>query len=950
MTTSKHSSSTSFEFFGLWNLWSLWMQNTLFVHPDPPALEGFISAVPPNPTPLNTAPTALFNVYATPDGGSFILQSQYNGLYLKFITSPDQKILGSENILAPQGKSASEAAQFQADKGTVFKDSGDYVTDLWFDDPATGRMILLYGWPSLYYPLVLALPTDPAVKNGQLKITFYPAAQIYAGGAAGKMPLRYVNMSGQILEGGDYSGYDFTGADLSNAYFDKSTLTGTILRSATLAGTKFDGAKLNGADLTESDLSTVTYDSDTSVTGSSEALTNMTGAKVPYGLLGHRWQWINLAAATIVQLPEELSSKAEPLNAEGAILSGLESDLKGRVLDYADFTGCDLRGVYLESAHMEGANFTGAQLNGANLQFASLTIADLSGAQLGSIALRFKVTQGSDVTAFEKALNGGDVADVETIFQDNGVGLTGSVSIKNSTSAPGRVWTVEETKTDGGTTDYLVRLEALPGGASYIGVFLPSAPALLGAAYLNGATLTSANLYGVNGANAQLYSTANSTTSFDSAILENARFPNANMSGVNLQKTRLYGIELAGAVMTNAQLGGADFSPSETGTQADLTGANLQNSDFSGAKLDGVIFTNAAVALPEATQPDDSDGVWLFNSGGADLAALQAEVKAAASGQFSLDASLQSDLRDGPVENPIRDAFQENGITLEEQATVSIEAYGPTWSILDGSPLYRINRAIDSETTGAPALKVQEVGGSTEFFIADSCEADLVNGPVDAAIIAAFKAEGVTLPSTAEVKAEEKAMAWQISDGAVTYTLWLAIDDLWAWTLYARPSLPALRKWFAGAGLDLRWQATVSGQDGVWALNNDANDPWNRQLGYVVFNLVQDPDGGPLDVYGHQMRIERYVGDNELVYDILVAGPTKLTAEDLTLTTICPNGKSVAENKAQSIPFAEWMLARKPPAPPSCVIPPGGNYYCPQPSGADSLREPADPPMAAAGE
>jgi hypothetical protein len=116
----------------------------------------------------------------------------------------------------------------------------------------------------------------------------------------------------------------------------------------------------------------------------------------------------------------------------------------------------------------------------------------------------------------------------------------------------------------------------------------------------------------------------------------------------------------------------------------------------------------------------------------------------------------------------------------------------------------------------------------------------------------------------------------------------------------------------------------------MWTLDNDSASAYNTTLGYVVLNVVQAGTGGPLDLYGSTMRIERLGDDNQLQYYDIVSQPTELSADNFDADTVYPNGnkETIVDGQIQ----ASWMRAAKAPRPPNCV--PSDMYFCPRSSTA----------------
>jgi uncharacterized protein YjbI with pentapeptide repeats len=748
-----------------------------------------------------------------------------------------------------------------------------------------GKLFLFDNPPSNAYPRFHKDIKIPGLK------------QIQQSKNAAGLDLSHINFSGA-----DLSGVNLTGANLSDAKLDRAIIKGSTLTSAQMPG---------------QDLSTVVFDDKTIITGTQQKPTNLSGAKVPYGLISRNWQWLDLTNAEIIGLPQELSSKDKPLLARGARLSGIKNNLTDSHLDYADLSEADLTGLTLEGAHLTKAKLISTLLSGANLSNSTLTEADMSGAQLGSIALVFNVTGANPVNALKTALEKGNVDEVIAIFKANGVALNKPVSIEVPERAAGRVWTVADTH-----AAYTVRLEEV-SGQQLFGVYRPSMPAVLGGAFMKGAILTAANLYGVNASGVQLYGGAK----LNNTILENVNFAMANLGNVDFTRAKLLGATLDEAVLTSAVFTGAYLTPS-VNKQVSLYGANLQGAIFTDAHLDQAIFTNAAVSVASADNPNQPDGVWLFQVKAQERKPLVDELNEAAN-QFTLPESSLRDLVPGPVNQALRDAFEDSGSQLSDDAEVSIRKDENCWRITDGQASYRITRGCDQQTT-TPALIVQSSHSTTKPFpIPLALEHDLEKGRINSDVRKAFADKGkVTLSEKATVAPEQRAIAWNIESTPTDYTVWLGLNTSCEMTLSVAPSIPNTRQWFKEAGFNLGWQTAVTRREKGkgWVVDNGSDDPFNASVGYIRFNVIASASDGPVDVYGLMMRLTRLVESDRLEYHNIVCGVT-LLKDALQPTTYCSNGQQFKNNKEH---YREWMRAAKPPSPPSCVPSADGSYYCPK--------------------
>ena len=753
------------------------------------------------------------------------------------------------------------------------------------------------------------------------------------------VPLPTANLSGALLIGAKMTGMtDLTNADLTGADLTGADMTDIILNKAKLTGATLTGAKMPGAALNNTTCTTALMQN-TDLSNGFITKTDFTGADLTgaifttavvrsinltdANLTGARMSNANLTNPTIDLTDATISAKTNFTRAKMQYVDLSGHDLQHVDMAYTDLTGSRLDRTILSQAELSYADLTSATLTGSiamhgtNFANATLTGADLTGAQMGSISLLFRVTDPTSVTNFKNALNAGDVAAVKAIFLANGITLPATVIIEPSPYAPGRVWDV---RTD--QTVYTVRLEQV-SGADTMGVYDQVTAAILTNAFMKGAILTSANLYNVRASGVQLYGGAKLD---GNTILERAQFDNANLGNINLKQANLYGANLDYAVLTNAQFQGADLSLDAGGGQTSLERANLQGADFSDAVLDDAIFTDAAVSvLNEVTA--GTDGVWLFSATATDT--LLAEIRGATQ-QFNLDMVLLPYLQPGTVQQPIRIAFQDQGITLGAGALVTVQASGPSWTLADGATTYAINEGCDLQTY-QPALAVQKGSSATLLFTLPlSLEKDLVSGPADDAVRAAFLKNGVTLGSDARVTAFLRATDWQIVDTAATYAVWLGIDESCNFALTVRPVMPNVTETFSNHSTPLGRRATVAAAgDDRWQIDNDSNNPYNPVTNYIRFTVINNKIDGMLDIFGAAMRVLRAAAAGQMEYHNIRCDATVLSQDVLTDSTVCPNSLRTEVNKKDHIPFKKWMRAKELPKAPSCVPSADGYYYCP---------------------
>lgn len=526
-----------------------------------------------------------------------------------------------------------------------------------------------------------------------------------------------------------------TGWDLSGYTMDQANLTG-----ATLTGTRFAGASLNSALLygvqNPCELFRVPKASADYATALS-ALQRTSGAEVAqvFARYGHpisatrstvktddpnRWWTVTDAGSHAVYPVVSASSPeaclivmdmslvtrfdgaklrganfspngTQPARLRGVVFSGAPMDGAdcsladfGQVNPYApgtaaQFKGASMNGVGLSQAMLTGAQLTGTvYLHDADLTGATLKGADLTGAQLGELAEAFRVPQASShYQELLTALPAQNAGVVSTIFGEYQHPIAvGQIAI--AVVVANRSWTV----TDGATqTVYTVLNWTSTDQATFLIVFTPTKAATLTGAYMPGASLVDANLYGVSAAHVSLYG---SEVHLDGAILDNCVLPRANLGASSVIVKALYEVDLSDANLINATLKGADLTGGVT-----LSYANLQGTDFTNTEMNGVNLANAAVAIDLAPS---IAGVYLFGLGPADpdyqpaLAELQAGISQVniAPDPATIPQYITY-LNDGDLAD-LRAAFQQAGVTFSSQARIEPTGDTAAWQVIDATP------------------------------------------------------------------------------------------------------------------------------------------------------------------------------------------------------------------------------------------------------------------------
>ncbi len=165
--------------------------------------------------------------------------------------------------------------------------------------------------------------------------------------------LSYLDLSGCILHGRDFSYANFGNTNLQGAYLQRVDFKGANLRDANLQGAKLQEANLRKANLQGA---------------------NLQGANTQEAYLGH----VNL---------EQVNFRGVNLSRVNLEHSNLQYANLGQAnLEFANLRGVNLRGVNFEYANLQSTNFQGANLQGANFQGA-----DFRGANLRNTILEGKL-------------------------------------------------------------------------------------------------------------------------------------------------------------------------------------------------------------------------------------------------------------------------------------------------------------------------------------------------------------------------------------------------------------------------------------------------------------------------------------------------------------------------------------------------------------------------------
>jgi uncharacterized protein YjbI with pentapeptide repeats len=321
---------------------------------------------------------------------------------------------------------------------------------------------------------------------------------------------------------------DLSGVDLSNAGIQGIPLAKRDLSGAVLVSTNLDGADLSGANLFGANTNKSSL-KDVDLTGAALHATNFSDTDLTFTRFSPQPDWSRDANNRTV-----LDRAIVPLASLGRDWSYLH--LTGAYVlgldPGVDLSGINASNIVFQNAGMSGVHFKGARFDGADLTGARLNEADLANTNMVGTVL------------YSADLSGTSLAHAD---------LT----------------------------------RARLGGVSGQGV-----SAVLSYAYLPGVKLTSAELYGVDFAYAQIYAGAR----MDGAHLEGANFDNANLSDMDFTQAYMKGIDMSGAILVRCNFKGVDLGPSQGNKPSSLAGAHLEGADFTDCNLAGVNLSSAAVA------------------------------------------------------------------------------------------------------------------------------------------------------------------------------------------------------------------------------------------------------------------------------------------------------------------------------------------------------------------
>ena len=679
-------------------------------------------------------------------------------------------------------------------------------------------------------------------------------------------------------------GMDLAGIDLSHGQLNNVSLIGTDfshsnLSNAALTNCNLTKALLNNCTLVQTDFA------GSNLSGANLNEVDLTGVVIGSSLPKFCTNPDVAPSATDPRTTFFKSKLKQSLF--GVELSKL--DLRGATLKFEAPPNCKDPHIIAKHSILTGLNendLSDVDLQAANFDYAVLDSVNLNGCDLTNASLQFASmheTVLSDATLKSANLTGAQLGSLSELFTlPAGFEThlkTGSVDaplreqfshngITLSDAATVSVLAQDRVWQLNDTGHNITYTVRLDGDSSpVLKVYKPGGAASLVNAYMPDANLSQANLYGVIASGAQFYG---SKASVNGAILEKVEFNNANLSTVNFTQAQLRGANLSNSQLFNAKFNKANLSLAADGVATNLSNANLQGADFTDAELYGANLTNAAVAINVPTKNVATQGgVFLFN--------LPGQVDTATLDQYTAELTA---------------AATKNFMLPYKADVTTLEAY-------------------------KTALKTSNVA------------------PLRAAFL---KQKQIALSNKAVINLIEANSVWQIVDESHSYTLWIDIDPAVedpdkdpdkGNKLFVAPSLSKTQAGFNNSHMPLRWQASVTADlANQWLIDNDSENPENPSTGYVRF--VVKVNGSVLEVYGAALRILR-LGDHQAEeFDTETCQSTKLSQNNLSGDTICPNGSRLSVNQSRSgKPWDNlWLRAATLPKPPACV--PTDYRFCPE--------------------
>lgn len=551
--------------------------------------------------------------------------------------------------------------------------------------------------------------------------------------------IAYAKFIGTKLQGADFSGNqniyntDFTGADLTGAVFTGSSVTGTM----TIKGADLTGAALNNVSATKVTIypKMIVFDSKTNFTRTQLQYIDFSGYDFSAMVLTQAdLTGCKLIGATFINT--ELSYAT----LDNTKLTGTVQ-LNGANLSNASMMGADLTNAQLGA--LSDLFSVGSATSNYTPFLTALQNGDAAGVQTVFAANGYPITGVTIVpsryssTVWTVEATGPTPANYTVIQETVGGVLALDVYIPTTPAVLSNAYMVNVNLT----------------GANMMGVNAAGA-SIYGTGgskpNLNSALLQEAQFDNANLGNADFSSANLAGVSFDYALLTNSVFQNVTLTtaaggarpsfvGANLQGANFDGATVSNTVFTNAALGVANpniqlptpagvwlFSLNQqqqtlvvpelqaavynTGTpkhQFTLSLQSLQQLQVPGPVGAGIVngFKTAGITLTDAILTITNEEIyWQLTSGSTHYVIFQSYDTAnsrpalgVAAGtsytptpQFTLPLSLEGDLKNGPVDQAVIDAFATAGHPIQADSQILVAQHPTDWQIINGAPDYQV--------------------------------------------------------------------------------------------------------------------------------------------------------------------------------------------------------------------------------------------------------------------
>jgi len=417
-----------------------------------------------------------------------------------------------------------------------------------------------------------ATATCPTVSSTGV-VTPAPTASVDWSGC----DLSQANLSGTDLNAANLSAADLSGADLSKASLADTNLTNANLTTANLASARMNRTILTGANLSGAAMSTsLLY---------LVATGQLTGTPAS---LPANW---SLADGYLI---------GPYSNLENASLAGVQlegADLQGAMITQADLSDADLANADLNVAELGGSDLSGANLSGASLDTFYVSNLTLTGANLSGT----KFAYNSDLSGVVSGGITGTPANLP--YYPNGQYVLGGGYL----AGPGADLANADLAGINLSGAYLTASANL-SDADLSGTNLSGGAlsANISGTELAGANLTDLVSYGDTGAPSSLpehWAFVGGYLLGPTVVTDYASLSGANLSGLDLEKAQFIYADLASANLDGADLAGTYLS------NTNLTGATVAGTSFTGALWNSTTCpdgTNSNIYIDGCFSPRDT--------------------------------------------------------------------------------------------------------------------------------------------------------------------------------------------------------------------------------------------------------------------------------------------------------------------------------------------------------